>query len=77
MKGKYALSLVGYNLLPISCNIDDKQFIISGCNTISIAYTAQINGNFKVNSAAALTKKACLANNDNAIIAAIKSADRF
>jgi hypothetical protein len=76
LKGLYNMKLVGSNLSPFSCNIDDKHITISGCNQVAIPYDARVDGFFKASTPSYNTKNTCKSNSDNELIAAINSADK-
>jgi hypothetical protein len=62
--GNYQFTIIGSSLPPIKALFDSSKFQFSGCNTMSVQWTANSNGIFRAGSYNTYTKNQCNNNND-------------
>jgi hypothetical protein len=77
LKGNYIMQPYGTNLPAVPSTFDEKGITFTGCNQISVPYSARSNGNFKANSYMSQTQKSCSKNYDNDFIQSLFQANNF
>jgi hypothetical protein len=77
LKGNYIMKVLGSNLPAVPTTFNEKGVAFTGCNIISLPYTAFSNGNFKTMTSSSSTSKACSANYDNNFVQCLQQANSF